>query len=950
MKKYDPIKIEPKWQKYWESKRIHNVKDSIKGKENYMLLAEFPYTSGNLHIGHWFTYSISDILARYLRMKGYNVMYPIGFDAFGLPAENAAIQRNISPETWTKQNIKYMTNQLKSIGATFDWQRVVDTSNPEYYKWTQWIFLKLFEKGLAYRAKTPANWCPKDKTVLANEQVVDGKCDRCGTQVVQKELSQWMFKITDFADSLIDDLKDLDWQETTKLGQINWIGRSEGTVAEFKLENLEESVEVFTTRVDTIFGVTYLVLAPEHPLVEKLKSHILNLKEVETYIDRAKRKTELQRISETKDKMGVALTGVSAINPMSGERVPVWVADYVLINYGTGAVMAVPAHDERDYEFAKKYSLPIKIVIEPETGKVLPNEEHRKSIVAIVEDTVAGKYLTLNWGHKLGGTLFIGGGRAEGESEGDTASREIKEETGFTNLEFVSKTELMHHHYIAYSKNNVARNIEVTGLYLRLKSAEKGRKNLQHDEKGNFKIEWLNKEEIFSKMEDENHLLVFKRLVLDENYSGEGILAESGEFSGLNSKEAREKITEKLASKGLGNFQKTYRLHDWILSRQRYWGAPIPMIRCDKCGYQPVPEKDLPVKLPLLKDFKPADDGRSPLAKAEKWLKVRCPKCKDWAERETDTMDTFVDSSWYFMRYADPKNKKEFADDKKIKAWLPVPMYVGGREHITMHLLYARFITKALNRFGAVRFSEPFLRRVNHGVIMGPDGKRMSKSKGNVVDPDAEVAKFGADTMRINFAFLGPFEQDYSWNQNSINGILRFLNRAWDFVQKYNINYKDKDAEVEKVLNIATKNIEDNIKRGSFNTGVSELMKMLNGLEKKQLNKKQYEMFLRLFAPFAPHFAEELWFGVLKNKTSIHLEEWPKYDLKLLEEEKVSLVVQVNGKLRDTILVDKGLDENQARFLAMASEKVQKHISNEEIKKVIYVKDRLINLVKHDTI
>src|SRR3989344_2344370 len=577
--KYDPQKIEKKWQKYWETKKLYDAKDNPPAGGNYMLLAEFPYTSGNLHMGHWFTYSIADIFARYLRMNGKNVMYPIGFDAFGLPAENAAIKHGSTPYAWTKQNIRNMTKQLKSIGATFDWPRVVDTSDPAYYKWTQWIFLKLYEKGLAYRGETMVNWCPKDKTVLANEQVVNGCCDRCDTPVEQRKLTQWMFKITSFADALVDDLKDLDWPEDTKAAQVNWIGRSEGALIKFLVPNSKEYVEVFTTRADTLFGVTYMVLAPEHPMLMKLTSDE-NLNKVNQYLEEVRKKTEMERMHADKSKTGVP-TGKYVVNPINNEKVPVWVADYVLGWYGTGAVMAVPAHDERDYEFAKKFDLPVSN--------------------APLEDA--------------------------------------------------------------------------------------------------------------------------------------------------------QKIVKKLKEKGLAEFKKIYRLHDWILSRQRYWGAPIPMIRCQKCGYQPVPEKDLPVKLPELTDFLPVEGGRSPLARAKNWVKAKCPNCGGQAERETDTMDTFVDSSWYFLRYTDPKNKKEFASKEKMSEGLPVPLYIGGREHNTMHLLYARFITKALNSFGAVEFSEPFLSRRNHGVIMGPDGKRMSKSRGNVVDPDAEVAKYGADTVRMNFAF-----------------------------------------------------------------------------------------------------------------------------------------------------------------------------------------------------
>lgn len=816
MIKYNPQQIEKKWQRYWETKKIYNTKDSVRGKQNYMLLTEFSYPSGNLHIGHWYAFSIPDILARYLRMKGYNVLYPTGFDAFGLPAENAAIKNNVHPRKWTKRNITYMAKQLKSMGATFDWSRQVSTIDSDYYKWTQWIFIQLYKKGLAYRAETKVNWCPNDKTVLANEQVIDEKCERCGTQVEQKDLSQWMFKTTEFADSLVDDLKDLDWQETAKLGQINWIGRSEGTIAEFKIDNSEDSIEVFTTRIDTIFGVTYVVLAPEHPLVEKLKDHILNLKEVEKYIDKAKNKTELQRISQVKNKAGVQLAGVTAINPMAGEKIPVWIADYVLVHYGTGAVMAVPAHDERDWEFAKKYNLPVKMVVCPNYPEpICP--------------------------------------------------------------------------------------------------------------------------------------------MLDEAYVNDGYLVDSDLFDGITSQEAKKKITEALIEKGLGSFQKTYRLHDWILSRQRYWGAPIPMAKCNECGYQPVMEKDLPIKLPILKDFKPTDDGRSPLAKAGKWLKVKCPNCGQWAERETDTMDTFVDSSWYFIRYTDPKNKLKFADKKKMQSWLPALFYYGGAEHTTMHLLYARFIVKALHSLGLIYFNEPFLKRRNRGIILGPDNQKMSKSKDNVVDPDVEVKNYGADAVRMYLAFMGPYEQGGSWNPDGIKGVSRFLNRVWKLFERLKTETEKLKVAESKDFNIklnqAIKKIGENIESGSFNTGVSELMKLLNEFESVlasgyKLQATSYKLLLLLLAPFAPHMAEELWHSVLKNKKSIHLESWPIYNEEFLEDIKAQLVVQVNGKVRDTIIVDKGLDENQARFLALASEKIKNHVTGSEVKRVVYIKDRLINLVK----
>lgn len=767
MKKYNPQKIEKKWQKYWEAKGFYNTKD---GDNNYMLLTEFPYTSGNLHMGHWYAYCPPDILGRYLRMNGYNVLYPIGFDAFGLPAENAAIQRNISPNDWTEDNIKNMTKQLKSTGAAFDWSREVKTNDSKYYKWTQWIFLKLYEKGLAYRAKTLVNWCPKDKTVLANEQVIGGRCFRDGELVIQKEIEQWMFKITDYADRLIDDLEGLDWPEVTKLAQKNWVGRSEGALIRFGI-NRNKYLEVFTTRPDTIRGVTYMVVAPEHGVIDDLKEEIQNWEEVQKYIEKAKNKTELQR-QEMKEKTGVELKGTRAANPFTGEKIPVWVADYVLGHYGTGAIMAVPAHDERDREFAEKFNLPISD--------------------APLEDS--------------------------------------------------------------------------------------------------------------------------------------------------------KKVIKILQEKGLVEPKTNYRLHDWVLSRQRYWGVPIPMINCGKCGYQPVTEKDLPIELPKLKDFKPSEDGRSPLAKAEKWVKTKCPKCDGEAERETDTMDTFVDSSWYFIRYTDPKNEKEFANLEKIKAWLPTPLYIGGADHNTMHLLYSRFLTKVLNDLGYLSFSEPFLRRINRGWVLGPNHQKMSKSKGNVVDPDVEVAKYGADAVRMYLAFMGPFEQGGSWDLKGINGVYRFLNKVWNFVKKIE-EPKVEDQEAEKIINKSIKEIGDDIKGLKFNTGVSGLMKLLNAIENKWLTIKQYETFLKLLAPFAPHLAEEIWMEVLGHKKSIHLEKWPEYDEKYLQEETVDLVVQVNGKTREVLKITRDLAEEKVKEVALASEKIKRHLEGKEVKKVIFIQNRLINLI-----
>lgn len=824
MAKYDPSKIEKHWQRYWEVKKFYVAPDKVRNKDNFYFLVELPYTSGNLHIGHWYTFSVSDIAARYWRMNGKNVMYPIGFDAFGLPAENAAIKNNLQPEDWTRKNIAYMTKQLKSMGTVFDWSRVVSTIDSDYYKWTQWIFLQFYKKGLVYRAKTLVNWCPKDKTVLANEQVVDGCCDRCGTQVIQKEMAQWMYKITDYADKLVDDLEKVDWPEVTKTAQCNWIGRSRGAEIHFLLPNSTETIKVFTTRADTLYGATYLVLAPEHPLVTELtKDQQLDL--VGKYLEKAKKKSELERtigkdptLAESKvgiptvervgEKTGV-FTGAYAVNPINNEKIPIWVADYVIGWYGTGAVMAVPAHDERDFEFAKKFKLPVRVAVKS------------------------------------------------------------KKEWDFSKQAFVD----------------------------------------------------------------------------------DGTLVDSGEFTSYTSANAREEIVEKLAQKKLAHRKINYKLHDWVLSRQRYWGTPIPIINCPKCGYKPVPEKDLPVKLPKLEDYKPNADGRSPLAKAKEWLKVKCPNCGGEAERETDTMDTFVDSSWYFLRYTDPKNKKVFADPTKMKSWLPVDLYIGGAEHNTMHLLYSRFFTKALYDLGFLDFDEAFTVRRNRGDILGPDGYKMSKSRGNVVDPDDLVAKYGADTVRMYLAFMGPYEQGGPWNPGGIVGVYRFLNRVWALYQKLNIkNQNDKlkikgSGNINQVLHRTVKKVGEDIENLRFNTGVSEMMKLLNELENYKLPASVQKIFLQLLAPFAPHLAEEIWMRVLKNKQSVHLETWPKYDVKLIVEKTTKLVAQVNGKTRDVIEVPVGLDETKVSEFALASEKIKKHLIGKEVKKFIYVKNRLINIV-----
>ncbi len=852
MNKYNPKKIESKWQKIWAKSGIYETKDSAAGKKNFMLLTEFPYPSGNLHIGHWYAFAVPDILARYFRLRGKNLMYPMGFDAFGLPAENAAIKRGINPRKWTEQNIKYMTNQFATMGSSFDWSRRVSTIDPEYYQWTQWIFLKMLEKGLAYRAETAANWCPNCKTVLANEQVVDGLCERCGAAVGQKKLKQWMLKITNYADRLVDDMEGLDWPESTKLAQKNWIGRSVGAVIKFKIQKPKSKItiqnsklnrdyfEVFTTRLDTIFGCTYCVVAPENDLLENLKDSIKNYPEVRKYVSKAKNKSDLQRTELQKEKTGVELKGVKAINPFTKEAVPIFVADYVLGHYGTGAVMAVPAHDERDFEFAKKYKLPVKIVI-------TQNAKYEK-------------------------------------------------------------------------KNSSA----------------------------NFKTE------------------IFKKAFVED-----GFLVNSNKYSGLTSERAREEMVKWLEKNKLGGRKKTYRLHDWVISRQRYWGVPIPVVYCPHCAkirgsststmeveppnyaIVPIPEKDLPVKLPDLKDFLPTGDGKSPLAKAEKWVNVKCPHCGGAAKRETDTMDTFVDSSWYFIRYADPNNKKKFADKAKMKKWLPIPLYIGGAEHNTMHLLYSRFFTKVLYDLNLVHFNEPFTSRRNHGTILGPDNQKMSKSRGNVVDPDGQVKKWGADSVRMYLAFMGPYDQNASWQMTGIAGVRRFLEKVWRLkskIQNPNVKQNPKskiqNKKLEILLHRTIKKITEDIENLRFNTAISALMILLNEFEKqKEIYLTHYTQYIILLSPFAPHIAEELW-SQMGHKKSIFLEKWPKYNPKLIIEEEITIVVQVNGKVRDQIKIAAEAGEREVKNAALESEKIRKYIPNTNaVKKVIFVPMRLINFV-----
>jgi len=843
--KYEPSKIEPKWQKRWEKERIYRAIDFDKRPKKYILI-EFPYPSGErLHVGHGRSYSALDALSRKLRMQGFNVLYPLGWDAFGLPTENYAIKMGVNPAEATAQNIKISKNQAKSWGLGIDWSREINTTTPKYYKWTQWIFLKMYEKGLAYKAKVPVSWCPACKINLANEEVIAGKCERCGALVERRTQSQWMLRITKYAQRLLDDLVTVDYLPQIKLQQENWIGRSEGTEIKFKIvddqfhqakrstkrsDQPSEAISVFTTRSDTLFGVTAMVLAPEHPFLGELTKPE-NKKAIEEYLARAENKSELERTDLSKEKTGV-FTGSYCINPINNEKIPIWVGDYVIGWYGGGAVMVVPAHDSRDFDFAKKYSLEIREVV----------------------------------------------------SGGD---------------------------------------------------------------------------------------------IIQSAFEGEGTLVSSGDFSGQKSTEARENITKWLEEHQLGGKTVVYKLRDWVFSRQHYWGEPIPVIHCEKCGVVPVPEKNLPVELPYLEKYEPSGTGESPLIKVEEWVNVACPKCDGPARRETDTMPNWAGSNWYYLAYvfahklgnqkSKIKNQKEkniFEDSKDLlQYWLPVDLYNGGMEHTTLHLLYSRFVYKFLSDIGVVPGIEPYTRRHSHGVVLGPDGQKMSKSQGNVVNPDDVVKAYGADTFRLYEMFLGPFEQMVAWSEEGISGCHRFLKRVWQLSQE-KVKNKTTPNNLKTSLHQTIKKVSEDVDSLKFNTAIAAMMEFINGWAKPGafLSKDEAKLFLQILAPFAPHITEELWsFDFAQDKQSlpsdtsserkqnwsIHQQPWPEYDPKLAQEEIATVVVQINGKMRDKLELksERAGEQEEVEKQAMANEKIKSYLEGKKIKKVVFIPGKLINFV-----
>ena len=803
---YNFKEIEKKWQKKWYDEGTFYAKDDYSMKKWYGLI-EFPYPSGQgLHVGHPRSYTALDVIARKRRMQGYNVLFPIGFDAFGLPAENYAIKNHVHPKITTEKNIAHFKEQLKSIGFSFDWSREVNTTDPNYYKWTQWIFIQLYKHGLAYKATMPINFCTGCKVGLANEEVVNGVCERCGSPVVQKEKSQWMLRITKYAERLINDLDEVNFLDKIKAQQVNWIGRSEGAEVTFKIANSSETLTVYTTRPDTLFGATYMVVAPEHHIIEKLANKITNMDEIEEYKKKAALKSDFERSELNKEKTGCEIKGIKAINPLTGKEIPIWISDYVLITYGTGAIMAVPGHDTRDHDFATKFNLPIVQVI---------------------------------------------------KSNSDDVVCDVQKEA-FTDVE-------------------------------------------------------------------------------------SGILINSGFLNDLSVKDAKKKVIDYLEENNIGKKQVNYKLRDWVFSRQRYWGEPIPMVHCEKCGWVPIPESELPLKLPDIEDYEPGENGESPLAKHMAWVNTTCPNCGGKATRETDTMPQWAGSSWYYLRYMDAHNDNALASKEALEYWSPVDWYNGGMEHTTLHLLYSRFWHKFLYDIGIVPTKEPYQKRTSHGMILGSNGEKMSKSKGNVVNPDDIVNEFGADSFRVYEMFMGPFDQTAPWSMESIRGCSKFLDRVWN-MQTILVDGNTYSPKFEKMMHRSIKKISSDIEEMKFNTCISTFMTMVNEFYKeKTINKAEFKTFLQLLNPFAPHITEELNKTVLGEKEDLAYQKWPEYDESKTIADEITLPIQFNGKLRGTIQIS--LDEDESSVKEKVHKAIDSKLDGKTVVKEIYVKNKIYNIV-----
>ena len=933
---YDFKKIEEKWQKYWDEHHTFEAKNGVDRKTFYDLI-EFPYPSGEgLHVGHVRVYTATDVIARMKRMQGYNVLYPMGWDAFGAPAERYAIRTHQHPKDVVKKNVEVFKRQMKSMGWSFDWSREFATTDPEYYKWTQWQFIEFFKHGMAYKEDTNVNWCPTCKMVLSNEDAAGGVCEQCGGAVIQKTKSQWMLRMESYSEDLLKGLEDTNFADRVKIGQINWIGKSVGAHVNFTIDGHDLTFTVFTTRCDTLFGATYCVMAPEHEYVDIITTEE-HKKEVEGYKEKCKLKNDLERTDLNKEKTGV-FTGAYAINPVNGSKIPIYISDYVLASYGTGAIMAVPAHDERDYEFAKKYDIPIVQVLEEVTGTPHENEFKKNSIVAVIYDEKNNKYLTINW-HEKGGRLFIGGTIKENETPLECAIREIEEETGYIDLELVSILPKINHHYYAFNKDKYF-NIESTGLFFKIKSDSRNNQNLDDDEV--FDVEWVDEKTIQNEVKDELHKKTFEYAKNPGAMVGDGLHINSDFLDGLNKEEAIKKMLDFLTKNKCGEEKVNYKMRDWVFGRQRFWGEPIPMINCPKCGWVPENVENLPVRLPDVTEYEPTDNGESPLAKISEFVNCKCPKCGGNAKRETDTMPQWAGSSWYFLRYMDPHNNNSFASTDAMKYWNQVDYYDGGSEHIARHLLYARFWVQMLYNFGLVPKKEMIWTRVTHGMVLGSNNEKMSKSKGNVINPDDIVKDYGADTLRVYEMFMGDYTQDAPWSTETMVGCNRFLNRVWKLGEKLN---NKKGYENETLVHKTIKKVTEDNSNLKYNTAVSALMSLINEYEHQDgVSRDEYRVLLHLLNPTAPHITEEL-NEIYKLGDTLCESLWPTYDEKKLQDETIKIGVQVNGKLRGTIEIKQNENEESIKNKAYADANVKRYIDNNEVVKTIIIPGRIVNIV-----
>jgi len=1033
---YDPHIVEKKWQESWEKESYGQATDSSNKPKHYHLV-EFPYPSGaGLHVGHCMGYGASDAYCRMKRMQGFNVMYPMGWDAFGLPTENYAIKNKVKPADVTKQAVEAFKNQMRALAYSFDWSREINTTDPDYYRWTQWIFLQFYkhaynphqlplskgesERGLievadddtttprlAFQAEMPVNWCPSCKIVLANEEVIAGNCERCGAQTEKRKQKQWMLRITAYADHLIEDLGTVDYLEKIKTQQINWIGKSNGANIKFKIviaseakqsivdekiatspsapRNDKMNVEVFTTRVDTLYGATFMVIAPEHPLVQNIESRLTNIDEVKAYIDKAKKKSDLERTELQKEKAGVELKGVKAINPINKEEIPIYIADYILASYGTGACMAVPAHDQRDFEFAKKYGIPIKQVIAPyystTTGPdaIQPDKEtvKRQAVLGLVKHWSRDEYYLLDW-TKFDWRSLVIGGVEDGETNEKAIEREVKEETGYQDIKLVQKIgpEMINHFFARHKGVN---RYGWFNAYLVELGSDKFIKPKEEDIK-NHDGSWIDASKVDRFLTLDHHRYIWNTYLKGDSSMKEyGVLINSAEFNDLPSEEAKKNITERLKLLGAGDFAVNFKLRDWIFSRQHYWGEPIPIVHCDKCGIVPVPEDQLPVVLPEVENYEPTDSGESPLAKMTDWVNVKCPKCGGDAKRETDTMPNWAGSSWYFIAYAmkvegrkwkvDSGNIFEHSEDK-LKHWLPIDIYNGGMEHTTLHLLYSRFWHKFLHDLGAVPTSEPYAKRIAHGIILGPDGRKMSKSFGNVINPDDIVKQFGADTLRAYIMFIGPYDQESAWSTAGVQGVSRFLKRVWNNQTKVSriephptspsrltqplLGQERSDSKGEEntdskelliKLNQTIAGVTQDLENFRMNTVISKLMELNNTIEKvDHISIESFSVFLRLLFVACPHIASELWenTGLSGN---IYDQKWPEADKKYLIADEIEIVVQVNGKIKDKLKVPADISDSDLKTSALASDKIKTILSGKQVTKTIIVPGKLVSIV-----